>query len=78
MGLKSEIIKQLQEQNNSIMYSNSDNEEIIKKHMLIKQLLEEKNCFLKMNTETAYSILRDLGINEEEIKNIYLKLVDLE
>ena len=77
MELKDEIIKQLQEQNNLIMYSNRDNEEIIKKHMLIKQLLEEKNCFLKMNISTAYSILRDLSVNEEDLGNIYLSLIDL-
>ena len=78
MELKNEIIKKLQEKNSSIMYLNSDNKEIIKKHWLIKNLLEEENCFLKMSIETAYSILKNLEIKEEEMKNIYLKLVDLE
>ena len=78
MESANEIIKQLQEKNDLIIYLNSDNETIIKKHLLIKQLLEEKYCFLKMDIVTAYSILKDLGIKEEEVSNTYSKLVDLE
>ena len=33
-------------------------------------------CFLKINIETAYAILRELSIPEENIKSIYFDLIN--
>ena len=43
---------------------------------LIQKILQEPNCFLKMEIETAYAILKDLEIPQEKRKNIYLGLLD--
>jgi len=56
---------------------NKENPDELKKYKLIKEILEQKDCFLNMNIEYAYSILRDLQIPEDEIKNIYIKLIEI-
>ncbi len=43
------------------------------KYELISNILSDDNCFLKMDIETAYSILKDLGI--EDIEKTYIKLM---
>ena len=55
---------------------NKDNKEELKKYLLIKEILSKKDCFLNMNIEYAYSILRDLQIPEEDLKNIYTQLIN--
>ncbi len=47
------------------------------KYMLIKNILEDKNCFLKMEIETAFSILRDLNIEEKHLEDTYNELTKL-
>ena len=42
---------------------------------MIKDILIQKDCFLNMSIEYAYSILRDLQIPENEIKNVYTQLI---
>ena len=48
-----------------------------KKYQVIKKILSDDKCFFKMEIEYAYSILRDLGIPEEELKNYYSELIDI-
>ena len=48
-----------------------------KKQLLIKEILEKENCFLKMNIEYAFSILRDLKIEEEHLKDVYSELIKI-
>ena len=55
--------------------ANKENYEELKKYKLIKDLLIQKDCFLNMSIEYAYSILRDLQIPENEIKNVYTQLI---
>jgi len=55
--------------------ANKDNPEKLKKYKLIKEILNQKDCFLNMSIEYAYSILRDLQIPESELKNVYLQLI---
>ena len=55
--------------------TNKDNPENLKKYKLIKEILNQKDCFLNMSIEYAYSILRDLQIPESELKNVYLQLI---
>lgn len=55
--------------------ANKDNPEKLKKYKLIKEILNQKDCFLNMSIEYAYSILRNLQIPESELKNVYLQLI---
>ena len=45
-------------------------------YLLIKKILNTDNAFLKMNIETSYSILRDLGIEERNLRRTYLELIE--
>ena len=56
---------------------NKNNSEELKKYQLIKEILNKKDCFLNMDIEYAYSILRDLEIPENEINYIYKQLIDI-
>ncbi len=57
--------------------ANKENPEELKKYELIRNILNQKDCFLNMRIEYAYSILRDLQIPENEIKNVYTQLINL-
>ena len=39
-------------------------------------MLNDKECFFKINIETAYALLRELNIPEDELKNTYEELID--
>lgn len=52
------------------------NQEKLKKYELIKQILNKDDCFMNMSIEYAYSILRDLQIPENDIKNVYIQLIN--
>ena len=43
------------------------------KYELILKILDDENCFKKMNIKTSYSILSDLGFKGDELKNAYNK-----
>lgn len=58
-----------------LIQENKDNKENYEKYKLIKEILNKENCFLNMNIEYAYAILRDLGVPEEKLKDVYLKLI---
>lgn len=57
--------------------ANKENPEELKKYELIRNILNQKDCFLNMSIGYAYSILRDLQIPENEIKNVYTQLINL-
>lgn len=42
---------------------------------IIKKILEDDNCFFKMDSGIALSILFDLGLSKEESKKIYKELL---
>ena len=69
------MLDKLIETNNNIINQTND-EDKKKKHLLIKKMLEDKQCFFKINIETSYAILRELNIPEEELKNVYSELID--
>lgn len=70
------MIYKLKEINDKLIKMNQNNAQELKKYQLIRQILEEKNSFLHMNIEYAYAILRDLQIPENELKNVYMQLID--
>ena len=71
------MLDKLIEINDLKLKTNLDNEKYQKKHLIIKEILSDKNCFLKMNIEYAYAILRDLEIKEEDLKEVYCQLIDV-
>ena len=52
-----------------------DNSQELKKYKLIRKILDKKDCFLNMDIEYAYSILRDLKVSEDKLKDVYLQLI---
>lgn len=69
------MITKLQEINKRLITLSKNDAKMLEKQLLIQKILAEENCFLKMDVETAYAILRDLQIPEEELKAIYLQLI---
>ena len=69
------MIKRLQELNEEIIKHNLNNKKEYDKHIMIRRILQEKDCFLKMSIEQAYAILRDLHIDEENLNKVYMNLI---
>lgn len=69
------MIEELKKINEELIEKSRNNEEELKKQLLIKEILNEENCFLKISMEKAYSVLRDLKIDEKNLKEVYLKLI---
>lgn len=44
---------------------------------IIKNILQENECFNKISKENAYIILKDIGISNEKIESVYLNLVSI-
>ena len=71
------MINKLIEKTNELIKSNESNKKNQEKYIIIKKILNKNNCFLDMSIDYAYSILRDLNFKENELKNIYLDLIDM-
>ncbi|MEI3529453.1 MAG: hypothetical protein V8Q75_00065 [Bacilli bacterium] len=72
------MIGKIRKLNQQLLQNNVNNPRELNKQKLIEKILSEKNCFLKMSIEDAYSILRDLKIPEDQIKDVYFNLIDPE
>ena len=70
------MIEELKRRTDELINKNQDNQNELKKYTLIKQILNTKDCFLNMDIEYAYSILRDLNIKESELHKTYSELID--
>lgn len=71
------MIEKLKVINDKYLEMYRENPDKLKKYQLIGKILNEKDCFLKMNIEYAYAILRDLKIPEDKIKEVYLQLISI-
>lgn len=71
------MIEKLQILTNKLIQANKNDEKNLQKFKLIEKILSDKHCFLKIDIEYAFAILRDLGIKEENLKNIYKELIDI-
>lgn len=69
------MIDKLKVINEHFINAYKNDQDNLKKHILIKEILNQKNCFSNMDIEYAYSILRDLHIPESELKKVYLGLI---
>lgn len=45
------------------------------KYQIIEEILANDNAFFEIDVDMAFSILRDLEIPEENLKNVYLHLI---
>lgn len=72
------MIKKLKEKNEKLIEFYKNDALNLEKQLLIKNILNDKKCFFKMSIETAYSILKDLKVEEEKIKEVYMNLIDYE
>lgn len=70
------MIKKLRELNKNLINKYQDDDDKLKKQLLIEKLLKDDLCFFKIKLETAYSMLSDLGFESNDIDNIYLELID--
>ena len=70
------MIERLNKLTNELIKKNINNTLELKKYKLIKKIINKKDSFLNIDIEYAYSILRDLQIPENEIKQVYLKLLE--
>ncbi|MDO4752635.1 MAG: hypothetical protein Q4A36_00110 [Candidatus Saccharibacteria bacterium] len=57
------------------LLQNSDNERDNKKYKIISDFLKDDDCFLNIDIEHAFAILRDLGINEESVSECCSSLI---
>ena len=71
------MIEQLKKKADNLLITNQSNPKEFKKYQIIKQILNKKNCFLNMDIEYAYAILKDLQIPNEDIKKVYMQLIDM-
>lgn len=69
------MIDKLKNINEKLIKLNKNDKDEYEKQILISKLLKEDDCFLKIDIEYAYSILRDLGIDEKNLKKAYYELI---
>ena len=62
--------------NEKLIVKYKNNNEQLEKHLLIRKILNTKDSFSKMNIKYAYEILRDLMIPEENLKEVYIKILN--
>lgn len=65
----------LREKAAQLLKQNANNERERKKFELICEKLKDDNCFLNMDIEHGYAVLRDLGIEDGSVKAIYSDLI---
>ena len=72
------MVEKLKELNEKLI-NNYQNDSInLEKHKLIEQILNEDKFIFKIDIETAYAILRDLTIKEEDLEKVYSELIDID
>ncbi|MBR4002774.1 MAG: hypothetical protein IKI95_01720 [Clostridia bacterium] len=74
------MIKTLKEKNKKIIDDLvlTNKQEELKKQLLIASMLEDEQCFFKLDMNTALSILTNLGFDNDERLNLYKKLTSFE
>lgn len=65
----------LRQRADELLQSSVGNEKEHRKFEIIANTLKNEECFLDMDIEHAYAILRDLGINEDSLKTYYSSLI---
>ena len=71
------MVEKLRELNEKLINNYQDDSVNLEKQKLIKEILNEDKFIFKIDIETAYAILRDLTINEEDLEKVYSELIDI-
>ena len=48
----------------------------LERYNVIKELLSDDKCFMKISYNDAMNLLSDIGIEDKIVKNVYLRLVE--
>lgn len=70
------MLETLRKINLTLIDKDDLSQEELEKQLLIRKILSDKDCFFKISMETAYSILKDLGIQKDKVKEVYSELID--
>lgn len=68
------MVDKLRKINNSLI-DEKTNLKDIERQLLIKKIISRDDFIFNVDMEDAYSIFRDLGFKEEELKQIYRELI---
>lgn len=71
------MIKKLRDLNSKLISYYNNDKVNLKRQLLIQKLLHDDKCFFKIKIETAYAILKDLNIPNNDIEHVYLELIDI-
>ena len=71
------MVEKLRELNEKLINNYQDDSVNLEKQKLIKEILNEDKFIFKIDIETAYAILRDLTIMEEDLEKVYSELIDI-
>lgn len=71
------MVEKLRELNEKLINNYQDDTVNLEKQKLIKEILNEDKFIFKIDIETAYAILRDLTIKEEDLEKVYSELIDI-
>ena len=52
-----------------------DKNENYEKNLKIREYLKDEAIFFKITKTTAYAILKNVGVKEEQLENVYKKLI---
>ena len=66
----------LRQRVDELLQSSVGNEKEHRKFEIIVNILKNEECFLDMDIEHAYAILRDLGISEDSLRLYYSSLIE--
>ncbi len=69
------MIDKLRRFNNELLNHYDVNSKEYELQLKIKNILVDDACFYRIKIETAYAILRDLGIQESDLKSVYKQLI---
>lgn len=69
------MLKKLQEIANKMLLSDNRTIEEKKKLEIIRKILEDEQCFFKMDIDTAYNLIRELGFSHNDALTIYKELI---
>lgn len=72
-GMK--VLQKVREVTNRLLLSENISKEKKQRLELISNILKDDQCFFKIDVDTAYNIIRDLGFSHEETKSIYKELI---
>ncbi len=69
------MMEKYQDINNRLInyYEDIQDKKNLKKHLIIRDILKNEACFFKMSIDEAFSILKDLKI--ENVKHEYQQLI---